>query len=89
MANKKKKIPRREKKAESTPNRNEPWISMPAGLRIITLVSIGMAVFTAYTTIPAIGWFEGLLWSLGFGIAIWLVFIGFYYFNRFVRGKRE
>jgi hypothetical protein len=89
MAKKMKKIPRKEKKAESRLNQNEAWISMPTGLRIITLVSVGMMVLTAWMTIPALGWFEGLLWTLGFGVAIWLVFIGFLYFNRFVRGKRE
>ena len=89
MAKKQKKIPRSEKKAKARQNRNDPWISMRTGLITVTVVSIGMAVLTAWMTIPALGWFEGILWSLGFGVAVWLVFAGFFYFNRFVRAKRD
>lgn len=89
MAKKMKKIPRSEKKTKSGQDQNEAWISMRTGLIVVTLVSVGMAVLTAWTTIPAIGWAEGLLWSLGSGGAVWLVFVGFFFFNRFVRGKRD
>lgn len=89
MAKKMKKIPRSEKEAESRQDQNQAWISMRTGLIVVTLVSIGMAVLTAWMTIPALGWGEGLLWSLGFGGAVWLVFVGFYFFNRFVRTKKD
>ena len=89
MAKKMKKIPRSEKKAESRKEQNEAWLSMRTGLIVVTLVSVGMAVLTGWMTIPALGWVEGLLWSLGFGGAVWLVFVGFCFFNRFVRGKRD
>jgi len=89
MAKKMKKIPMSEKKEKSRQKQNDAWISMRTGLIVITIVSIGMVVLTGWMTIPALGWFEGLLWSLGFGIAIWLVFYGYVYFNRWVRAKRE
>ena len=89
MAKKMKKIPMSEKKAKARQKQSDAWISMRTGLTIVTVVSAGMAVLTAWMTIPAIGWLEGLLWSLGFGAAVWLVFIGFFYFNRVVRGKRD
>ncbi|MGD9091674.1 MAG: hypothetical protein PVF74_02420 [Anaerolineales bacterium] len=89
MAKKMKKIPKREKKAKNRQKQSQAWISMRTGLITVTLVSIGMVVLTAWMTIPALGWLEGLLWSLGFGVAVWLVFAGFFYFNRYVRTKRE
>lgn len=89
MTKKMKKIPRSEKKAQARQNQSSVWISMRTGLIIVTVISIGMAVLTAVTTIPAIGWAEGLLWSLGFGGAVWLVFAGYFYFNRFVRGGKK
>lgn len=85
---KKKKTPQKGNKAKQKQS-NDAWISMRSGLITITILSLGMAGLTGYQTIPALGWFEGLLWSLGFGAAVWLVFVGFLYFNRFVRKKKE
>jgi len=51
-------------------------------------LSIGMAVFVAWTVIPATSTREGILWGLGFGAGIWFVFVLALAFNRFVRGKR-
>jgi len=89
MAKKMKKIPMSEKKAKARQKQDDAWISMRSGLIVITVLSVGLAVLTAWTTVPALGWFEGLLWGLGFGIAVWLVFIGFLYFNLWVRAKRD
>lgn len=90
MAKKMKKMPKKEKKAKRAQEaRREAWIPMRTGLIVVTLMSVAMAALTAYTVIPAFGWGEGLLWSLGSGGAVWLVFVGFFLFNRFVRGKRD
>lgn len=59
-----------------------PWISMRTGLRVIAMTSIAMAILTAYQAIPQKGWLEGILWGLLFGGLIWVVFLGFYFFNR-------
>ncbi len=53
-----------------------PWIPMRTGLILVGIASIVMAVLTGIQTIPALGWGEGLLWSLGFGAMIWVVFFG-------------
>ncbi|MBN1149019.1 MAG: hypothetical protein JXA78_17305 [Anaerolineales bacterium] len=89
MAKKMNKTPKKEKKVQAQQNLSDPWISMRTGLILVTVISIGMAILTAWTTIPAIGWGEGLLWAVGFGVAVWLVFIGFFLFNRLVRRKRS
>jgi hypothetical protein len=85
-----KKQPAKKRTVKKTPpETNKAWISMRSGLRTMTIVSLVLAAVTGYTTIPALGWWEGLLWSLGFGVSIWLVFVGFYYFNKVVRKKKD
>jgi hypothetical protein len=65
--------------------RAEPWITMRSGLIIITITSLGMAVLTAIQAVPAKGWLEGLLWSVGFGASIWVIFFGMIFINRFFK----
>lgn len=64
-----------------------PWIQMRTGLIVITIVSIGMAIFMGWPAYQALG-VEGILWGLGFGVAIWIIFFGALYFNRLFRGNR-
>ncbi len=67
---------------------SKPWISMRTGLIVLAIVSIGMSILTAYQAIPVKGVWEGILWGLFFGGAIWLIFLGYLLFNRLVRGRR-
>ena len=62
---------------------------MRTGLTAVILVSVGMAVLTAYTTVPALGWLEGMLWAVGFGVGVWLAFVLFFLFSRWARRKRD
>ena len=62
---------------------------MRTGLTAVVLVSVGMAVLTAYTTVPALGWLEGMLWAVGFGVGVWLAFVLFFLFSRWARRKRD
>jgi len=87
------KLSRRQKKKEQKKQEKEtdptsPWLAMRTGLIVITILSIGMAIFVAWTVIPATSTVEGILWGLGFGAGIWFVFVLAFAFNRFVRGKR-
>ncbi|MBN2117724.1 MAG: hypothetical protein JW730_14205 [Anaerolineales bacterium] len=65
--------------------RKEPWISMRSGIIIIAITSIAMTVLTAIQAIPALGWVEGLFWSVLFGALIWIIFFGMNFINRFLR----
>jgi hypothetical protein len=85
MAKKSKK--KKEEDSKSAKQFNEPWISMRIGLIVITIVSIGMAVLTAWNAVQTQGWLEGILWGLGFGAAVWGAFFFMLGFNRFVRRK--
>jgi hypothetical protein len=87
------KLSRRQRKKEQKKQDQEtdptsPWLAMRTGLTIVTILSIGMAIFVAWTVIPATSTVEGILWGLGFGAGIWFVFVLAFAFNRFVRGKR-
>ena len=90
-----KKAKKQSQKAKSDKNSwskarpEDPWISMRTGVGLMTLLSLGMSVLTMMQTVPALGWVEGVLWGLGFGVAIWLVFVGFYFFTRWMRGRRS
>jgi hypothetical protein len=66
-----------------------PWLSMRTGLTAVILVSVGMAVLTAYTTVPALGWLEGMLWAVGLGAGVWLAFVLFFLFSRWARRKQD
>jgi hypothetical protein len=63
----------------------QPWISMRSGLKIMTVVSIAMAILTAWQVIPSKGWVEGILWGLLFGALIWAIFFGNILINRLLR----
>ncbi len=58
---------------------------MRTGLILITIVSIGMAVLTAFQSVPAKGWLEGILWGLFFGGSIWIIFLVFLLYGRLFR----
>lgn len=63
---------------------NTPWISMKAGIIVITIVSLAMAVLTAWQVVPIKGLGEGILYGLFFGGLIWVIFLGFVLFRRLV-----
>jgi len=79
---------KRQKKIEMQNQAAQPWISMKTGRRIIWVVSIAMAILTAWQVIPQKGIAEGILWGLIFGGLIWLIFEGNTLLNRFLRRIR-
>lgn len=64
---------------------NQPWIKMRSGMIMIAIVSIFMAVFTAWQLWPSMEWWRAIGWGLIFGGAIWLIFFGGILLNRFLR----
>jgi hypothetical protein len=63
------------------------WISQKGSLWVITFASLFMFVLTAVQASPAIGWFEAILWGLGYGASIWLIFYLMLVFIRRVRKR--
>ncbi len=64
---------------------NAPWISMRSSLITIGVLSVALAGWTAWQASAFKPLGESLLWGAAFGGGIWLVFIGAYFFNRWVR----
>jgi hypothetical protein len=60
---------------------------MGTGIRVITVVSVALGLWTSYNTVRALGWVEGLFWGFVFGGSIWLVFFLAYTANRFFRRR--
>lgn len=82
----KKSNPTKENKPQS--DLSQPWISMRAGLIIITITSLVMGGLTAWQVIPERGWLEGILWGLLFGGLIWGIFFGNILINKLLRRGR-
>jgi hypothetical protein len=64
---------------------SDPWISMRSGLIVMGVVSIGLAIWTAYQVSGDRPLMESILWGAVFGGSLWLVFFGFMLFNRWLR----
>jgi hypothetical protein len=88
MANKKQPRKNKEQKEpkKAAPLTNDPWIAKRTGFIIITLLSLGFTIFVAWQLYPTEG-FTGILWGLGIGLSLWVVFLLSLGFNKLVRRK--
>ncbi|MDX1612710.1 MAG: hypothetical protein R3300_00290 [Candidatus Promineifilaceae bacterium] len=79
---------RREKRSEP-PRHNDPWLSRRTGLIVVAVISLIVAVFMTWnaSTADDIGWGEALLWGLGFGVSIWVIFSLSLLFFGWIRGR--
>ena len=73
---------------ESVKVKSDSWISKQMSLILITIISLAMAIYTGSQTVPALGWLEGLLWAVGYGGSIWLVFMGALFLTGKARRRR-
>lgn len=77
------------KEKKPVPVTNEPWLSQRTGRIVIIVVSLALVAFMTYQLTPPLGFGEALLWGIGFGAAIWGVFLLSYAFNRWMRRRKE
>jgi len=87
MSKQSKKSSENEKK-EGTDLSSQPagaWLSMRTGIILITILSIGMTVLTAWQSVPVKGWLDGILLGLFFGGSLWIIFLGFLLYGRLFR----
>jgi hypothetical protein len=82
------KYSKRKKKQAQEPGGVQPWISMKSGRRVILVLSIALAVWTAVQVIPQRGVLEGAGWGLLFGGLIWVIFEGYTLLHRYLRRLR-
>ncbi len=80
---------KQEKQAKKpAPATNDPWIEKQTGLAAMAILSIGFMVFITWQLMPSEGFGGALLWGLGFGLGLWVVFGLALAFNSWVRGRR-
>lgn len=60
---------------------------MRSGILAVTAVSVSLALWVAWNALPTEGLLRAVLWGLGFGGSIWLIFFGAMYLNKFFRRK--
>ncbi len=71
-------------------NERKPWIPRNTGYVAMAIVSIALAVWTAWQVIATeqnIG--KGIMWGMIFGVSIWLVFFGMNFFHSLFGGKKN
>jgi hypothetical protein len=66
----------------------QSWISMRTGIRIITVISVALGLFTTYS-LQSEAWGQRLLFGLIFGGSIWLVFFLVLSVNHLINRKRK
>ena len=78
---------KKERQHDTPPSASGPWLSQRSGLIGMTALSLVLTGWTAWQIHEFKPWSESILWGLGFGVAIWLVFGLAYAFSRWARGK--
>ena len=66
---------------------NRNWLPLGKGVRLITVISLALGLWTSYNTVRALGWAEGLFWGFAFGGSIWLVFFLVFVVNSYFRRR--
>lgn len=65
----------------------KPWLSKKTGFLAITILSVALAVWIGWQVAAVDTLLNGVLWGLGFGGSIWLVFFGMNFFHRLFNRK--
>ena len=64
---------------------NEPWLAKRSGVMMMGVLSVGFALFMIWQLYPTEGVGRSILWGLGSGVALWLIFFLGLGFNKLVR----
>ena len=78
-----------QEKREFQAELSKSWLSMRTGIIIMVIVSIAFAGFVAWNYVESAGIFKAILIGLMFAGILWAIFIGNFYFNRFLRRKKS
>jgi hypothetical protein len=82
---------KQKKEKKPVPLERKAWIEKSSGLRIITVVSIGLALWVGYQVLRTDNdWGNAIQWGLIFGGSTWLVYLGMSAFHSlFNRDKKD
>ncbi len=70
------------KEAENNRSERKPWLSWKTGIKTMTVVSLSLALWVGWQVSSTEGPGAGILWGLGFGGSLWLVFFGMNFFHQ-------
>jgi hypothetical protein len=74
-------------KQTQTPAPTDPWIGQRTGLIIIAVVSVVLVGLMFWQVLPAMGAQKAILWALGAGASIWVIFGLMYIFGKKIRRR--
>jgi hypothetical protein len=70
------------KSKTASESQSSAWIPFRRGVILIALLSVGMTILTIYQAIQVKPLGDAILYGLGFGASLWLIFFGFILLNR-------
>jgi hypothetical protein len=78
---------RKQKNKEQSEASNDPWLSWRTGMLTNSVISLALAIFIIWQIYPVGGLGQALLWGIGAGLSIWLVFFVSYFVNSRIRRR--
>ena len=78
---------RKQKSEEQNQASDDPWLSWRTGMLTNTVISLALAIFVIWQIYPVGGLGQALLWGVGAGLSIWLIFIISYLINKRLRPR--
>ncbi len=75
----------RKKEARRQQSATGAWLPTRGGFITVGVVSMALAIWTAYQANRALPLWESILWGLIFGGSIWAIFLIVFLVNRYLR----
>lgn len=72
---------------EELPDFSGPWIGWRKGLVFLGFVSLATVAYFTWQLGRVMSFGEALLWGLGYGVGVWIIFGLALAFNKWVRGR--
>ncbi|MFZ0546657.1 MAG: hypothetical protein WAM60_14520 [Candidatus Promineifilaceae bacterium] len=82
-----KKAKKKTKPGNDISQQNGAWLPTRGGLIAVGVASLLLAAWTTIQSMKVSDFGESLLWGLGFGASIWVIFGFVFVLNKFLRGR--
>lgn len=87
MAKRSSKKKKKKKPGNNNPPENGAWLPTRGGLIALGVISLLLAAWITIEGMKVNDFSESLLWGLGFGASIWMVFGVVFFVNKVLRGR--
>jgi hypothetical protein len=75
------------KKSNTQIQQAGPWLPSRGGMIALGIVSLLLVAWVTFQGMKVNDFGESLLWGLGFGASIWVIFVVVFAVNKFLRGR--